>query len=80
MRAGDGVVLPAGVAHKNLGADPDFIVVGAYPAVCPDWDVKRGRPGERDDAVRAIESVPLPDRDPVYGDDGPLIEVWGLSS
>jgi len=80
VEAGDALVLPAGVAHKNLGAAPDFLVVGAYPAVCPDWDLKRGRPDERPDADRNIERVPLPDRDPVFGADGPLVEAWGLGA
>ena len=35
LRAGDVVVIPAGVAHKHEGASTDLIVVGAYP---------RGRP------------------------------------
>ncbi len=77
--AGDVLVLPAGVAHKNLGAARDFLVVGAYPDG-QDWDLKRGRPGERPAADRNIEQVPLPVCDPVYGDEGPLVEHWELAS
>ncbi|WP_263788981.1 cupin domain-containing protein [Salinibacter grassmerensis] len=77
VTSGDALVLPAGVAHKNLGADRDFLVVGAYPAACPDWDLKRGRPGERPDADRNIEQVPRPRLDPLYGADGPLPDHWG---
>lgn len=77
VATGDVLVLPAGVAHKNLGADPDFLVVGAYPAACPDWDLKRGRPDERPEADRNIEQVPLPTQDPLYGTDGPLMDRWG---
>ena len=79
VEAGDVLVLPAGVAHKNLGASRDFLVVGAYPDG-QDWDLLRGRPGERPEADRNIEQVSLPALDPVYGDGGPLVELWGLAS
>jgi Uncharacterized protein containing double-stranded beta helix domain len=31
VRSGDVILIPAGVAHHNIGASPDFSVVGAYP-------------------------------------------------
>jgi uncharacterized protein YjlB len=76
VSAGDVLILPAGVAHKNLGSDRDFRVVGAYPDG-QDWDLKRGEPGECPEADRNIERVSLPEADPLYGAEGPLCEHWG---
>lgn len=73
--AGDVIVLPAGVAHKNCGASVDFLVVGAYPKG-QDWNLKTGEAGERPQADHNIQRVPLPEADPVYGAEGPLIMHW----
>jgi uncharacterized protein YjlB len=75
VRSGDVIVIPAGVAHENLGASDDFGVVGAYPGGRRP-DLLRGRPGDRPEADRNIASAPLPDSDPLYGADGPLRTVW----
>jgi uncharacterized protein YjlB len=75
VRAGDVVVIPAGVAHKNEGASTDLLVVGAYPKG-QDWDICPAKPDERDCASANIAEVPLPEADPVYGSDGPLIAAW----
>lgn len=80
VETGDVLILPAGVAHKNLGTSGDFLVVGAYPKSGQHWDSKRGRPDERPEADRNVEHVSLPACDPVYGRDGPLVEQWGLAS
>lgn len=72
---GDVIIIPAGVAHKNLGASRDFRVVGAYP-LGQGWDMCFGEPGERPQADHNIVGVPLPKADPVYGPDGPLFEHW----
>ena len=75
LRAGDVVVIPAGVAHKNEGASPDLLVVGAYPrGQSPDMC----SPGAADHAraSRQIAAVPLPVGDPVYRKSGPLLERW----
>jgi uncharacterized protein YjlB len=75
VHAGDLVVIPAGVGHQNIGASADFSVVGAYPEG-RDWDLLRGRPGERPEADRKIAALPIPDYDPIYGVDGPLRQIW----
>jgi uncharacterized protein YjlB len=75
VKAGDVVVIPAGVAHKSLGASRDFRVVGAYPHD-QRWDLCYGDPGERPQADENIARVALPDADPVYGITGPLTEHW----
>jgi uncharacterized protein YjlB len=76
LAAGDVVVIPAGVAHKNLGAANDFVVVGAYPHGQENYDMCRGKREERLQADRNIVSVPTPESDPLYGPDGPLVEHW----
>ena len=75
INAGDVIIIPAGVGHKNLGSTGDFHVVGAYP---PDQnvDMKYGRPGERPLADQNIARLVMPATDPVFGGDGPLLEHW----
>jgi uncharacterized protein YjlB len=66
MRAGDVVMIPAGVAHKSERASPDLVVVGAYPhGQRPDMCTPEGR--DRQNAVARVAAVPLPECDPVYG-------------
>src|SRR5262249_14207633 len=73
--AGDVVVIPAGVAHKNEGGNPDLTVVGAYPGgKAP--DMCRPAAGERERARHNIAAVALPARDPVHGQSGPLLMRW----
>ncbi|MGH6914265.1 MAG: cupin domain-containing protein, partial [Geminicoccales bacterium] len=75
VRAGDVVVIPAGVGHQNLGSSPDLLVVGAYPRG-QSFDLCRGEPGERPRVLEEIARVALPDDDPLYGQTGPLIGHW----
>jgi uncharacterized protein YjlB len=75
VEAGDVVVIPAGVGHRNHKATADFRIVGAYPAG-QSWDLCTGKPEERPDVLTNIRQVPLPQTDPVYGTQGPLLEAW----
>jgi uncharacterized protein YjlB len=73
LRAGDVVVIPAGIAHKNEGASPDLVVVGAYPqGQIPDMCSL----GSADREPAGLAPVALPAGDPVYGASGPLLERW----
>jgi len=77
LRAGDVVVIPAGVAHRNEGQSKDFRVVGAYPRGS-DMDMNYGEPRERPRADQRIAALPRPAQDPVFGEGGPLIELWQI--
>lgn len=75
LNAGDVVIIPAGVAHKNLGATHDFKVVGAYPEG-QNYDMNYGEQSERPYTDKRIEELNLPKSDPVYGKDGDLLKHW----
>jgi len=74
--AGDVIIIPAGVSHKNIEQSSDFRCVGAYPGG-QSPDMQYGRPDERPQVDQNIGSVPFPKTDPVFGEDGPLLEIWG---
>lgn len=74
VQAGDILVIPAGVGHKNLGSD-QLGIVGAYPDG-RSWDVNKGLPGERPQTDKNIAAVPLPSTDPLLGKEGGLLTHW----
>ena len=76
LRAGDVVLIPAGVAHKKLSASSVFRVVGAYPAGQEDYDMNTGKRGERPRTDQNIARVALPESDPIFGEQGPLADYW----
>jgi uncharacterized protein YjlB len=75
VEAGDVIVLPAGTGHKRVSSSLDFQVVGAYPNGM-DYNLRLGLAGEQPKVLEEINQVPLPLNDPVYGENGPLIDKW----
>ena len=75
LKKGDVVIIPAGVAHKNLGDSGAFACVGAYPGG-KSWDMNKGSEEERENALEKIKQVPAPEKDPVFGEEGPVFEYW----
>ena len=73
VSAGDIIVIPAGVGHKNLGSE-NLGVVGAYPNGMP-VDLMRAQPGERPRVDENIAAVPFPETDPFLGKAG-LLNIW----
>jgi uncharacterized protein YjlB len=78
LKASDVVVLPAGTGHRRISASADLLVVGAYPSNSGAYDEARPREADHQRALERIGKVPPPAQDPVFGDGGPLVEVWTL--
>jgi uncharacterized protein YjlB len=77
VERGDVVIIPAGVAHKNLDANMNFKCVGAYPKG-QDPDMNYGLRSERPTTDKQIEKVPLPEFDPVFGKESPMLKSWHM--
>ena len=75
LRAGDVVVIPAGVAHKRESASADLLVIGAYPRGQRP-DICRAEAVAHDEAAGNVARVALPAADPVTGRADPLLDCW----
>ena len=75
IEKGDLVVLPAGTAHKRIDSGGGFAVVGAYPNGHR-YDMNFGEDEEVESAKQNIASVQLPDKDPAFGKDGEMFDLW----
>ncbi|MCW3087455.1 MAG: cupin protein [Sediminibacterium sp.] len=75
IQKGDVIIIPAGVAHKNMGKEEDALCIGGYPEG-KDFDMNYGNPGERPQTDLNIAGVPIPSTDPVFGMDSGLVELW----
>jgi uncharacterized protein YjlB len=74
LKAGDVALLPAGTGHRLIEASRDFLVVGAYPQDGTYDECTDTR--DRVKAADRIAKTPKPDADPVFGKNGPLIQLW----
>ena len=75
IAAGDIAILPAGTGHQCLSASADFSVVGAYPPGAR-VEITRATPQNYARALQTIPQVPMPNSDPVLGENGPLLKLW----
>lgn len=75
IEEGDVLIIPAGVAHMNLGKEKDVICVGGYPNG-QDYDMNYGKAGERPGTDENIAAVPLPQTDPVFSKKSGLLQIW----
>ncbi|MGZ5840577.1 MAG: hypothetical protein ACXWJ8_01410 [Xanthobacteraceae bacterium] len=75
LAQGDVCILPAGTGHQCVWASPDLMVIGTYPKTGK-YDLCRGSKIEHTKALQTIPEVPLPDSDPVFGKQGPLLRLW----
>lgn len=73
--SGDVVILPAGTGHQLVKQTEELVVIGAYPPNGK-YDLCRDTKAEHEKALDRIVTVPAPETDPVFGQDGPLITLW----
>ena len=76
VETGDVIILPAGVGHYSVDNSVEYQFVGGYPNGA-DWNLHFSLKKEDCPTILAeIANIPLPENDPVFGDDGPLFEFW----
>ena len=75
VKAGDAVLIPAGVGHKRLSSHPRLLVIGAYPKG-QRADLMREGAGDKAAIRKRIAAVKVPAADPVGGRDGPIARLW----
>ncbi|KAI1701292.1 cupin domain-containing protein [Ditylenchus destructor] len=74
-KAGDVIIIPAGVAHRLLDDyGSGYEMVGSYPVGATQWDMCYGREDE-EDKVKNIRKLNWFDNDPLYGQKGPVTDA-----
>ncbi|KAH7928824.1 hypothetical protein BV22DRAFT_1003976 [Leucogyrophana mollusca] len=74
LKKGDVIIMPAGVGHRLLeDLDGGFEIVGSYPKG-KNWDMCYGREDE-ESKIEGIKDLRWFERDPIYGDEGPVLQV-----
>lgn len=75
--AGDALLLPPGWGHCQLSASSDFELCGAYPDGQEDYTIVRDDEGYDEATERQIAAVPLPKCNPIHGEDGSTLRLFG---
>ena len=78
LNMGDVLIIPAGVGHHSVSAHTNYQFVGGYPNG-NDWDLKTGlEEHERTTILKAISNQAIPDKDPIFGQEGLLFAKWKI--
>jgi uncharacterized protein YjlB len=75
IHTGDVLLIPAGVGHKQIAANQEFMLVGAYPAGFSP-DLCRDEPALLATRTKAVQKVTLPKSDPVTGHNEGVVRYW----
>jgi uncharacterized protein YjlB len=75
IEKGDVIIIPAGVAHRNIGEETAVTCIAGYPGGT-NYDMQLGKPGERPMTDKRIEELTLPPSGPVKGINDPLLDIW----
>jgi len=74
VEKGDVIIVPAGVGHRLLDDfSSRFQMVGSYPTG-KEWDMCYGKK-EEGKMVKTIECLAWFEKDPLYGERGPVLDV-----
>ncbi|TDZ36883.1 Uncharacterized protein C8035_v006477 [Colletotrichum spinosum] len=83
VKAGDVVVVPAGVAHASTpeakeDTEAEYRYIGVYPEDSPHYRSELGKKDLKEKAglIEEVAAVPVPPQDPLYGRSGPLVKIW----
>ncbi len=75
VAAGDVMLLPPGFGHRQLSMLEDFRICGAYPPGQEDYSVVKAEDGYDRATLDRIAGVALPEVDPVWSGDGPMLKA-----
>jgi len=76
VEKGDVIILPAGCGHYSVDNSLDYQFIGGYPKGA-DWNLMVSLNTENSTSIfEEILNIPIPDKDPVFGNDGPLFDFW----
>jgi uncharacterized protein YjlB len=75
LTEGDALFIPAGMGHQRVTSSEDFTVFGLYP-LGQKWDLKWNWEKEYAPSRRRLPKVFLPEKDPIFGNESPLLKYW----
>ncbi|KAJ4252761.1 hypothetical protein NW762_010667 [Fusarium torreyae] len=78
LKEGDVIVHPAGTGHSNVSDEGNYRYLSFFPEGSPRWISENGDKllDDHPEVSEQIAQVPMP-RDPVTGDEGYLVPLWG---